>query len=427
MTTKLITGTGFQLLRRYDKKAESYKAQLLDDDGPGYVRVFVTILRDIFKEETVEYVLALIDEMLTANPKRARLFHDESVADEDTYEPFLRLLWKGNWFIQEKSCKILSLIVSARSKVDANGDASSSKKKHTTIDDVLAGLVEWLCAQLKKPTHPTRSIPSTINCLSTLLKEPVVRSSFVRADGVKLLVPLISPASTQQSIQLLYETCLCVWLLSYYEPAIEYLATSRALPRLIEVVKGSTKEKVVRVVILTLRNLLSKGTFSAQMVDLGVLQIVQSLKAQAWSDEDLLDALNQLEQGLKENIKKLSSFDKYKQEVLLGHLDWSPMHKDPIFWRENINNFEENDFQILRVLITILDTSTDARTLAVACYDLSQFIQCHSAGRIIVNDLKAKERVMKLLNHENAEVTKNALLCIQRLFLGAKYASFLQV
>ena len=33
-------------------------------DGPAYVRVFVSILRDIFKEETVEYVLALIDEML---------------------------------------------------------------------------------------------------------------------------------------------------------------------------------------------------------------------------------------------------------------------------------------------------------------------------------------------------------------------------
>lgn len=34
-------------------------------DGPAYVQVFVSILRDIFKEETVEYVLALIDEMLT--------------------------------------------------------------------------------------------------------------------------------------------------------------------------------------------------------------------------------------------------------------------------------------------------------------------------------------------------------------------------
>lgn len=34
-------------------------------DGPAYVRVFVRVLRDIFKEDTVEYVLALIDEMLT--------------------------------------------------------------------------------------------------------------------------------------------------------------------------------------------------------------------------------------------------------------------------------------------------------------------------------------------------------------------------
>ncbi|KAK9082779.1 hypothetical protein Scep_029250 [Stephania cephalantha] len=228
-------------------------------------------------------------------------------------------------------------------------------------------------------------------------------------------------------MQLLYETCLCVWLLSYYEPALEYLATSRALPRLVEVVKSSTKEKVVRVIILTLRNLLPKGTFGAHMVELGLLQIVQSSKAQAWSDEDLLEALNQLEDGLKDSIKRLSSFDKYKQEVLLGHLDWSPMHKDPNFWRDNISNFEENDFQILRVLITILDTSTDARALAVACYDLSQFIQYHPAGRVIVTDLKAKERVMKLMNHENAEVTKNALLCIQRLLLGAKYASFMQV
>ncbi|KAK9079398.1 hypothetical protein SSX86_001069 [Deinandra increscens subsp. villosa] len=427
MTTKLISGTALQLLRRYDKKTENERASLLENDGPSYIRVFISILRDIQKEDTVEYVLALVDEMLTAKPNRAKLFHDKSLADEDIYEPFLRLLWKGSWFVQEKSSKILTLVVSERLNKNATKEAADSKKKITTSDDVLKGLVEWLCIQLKKPSQPNRSIPASVTCLAALLKEPVVRSSFVKADGVKLLVPLISPASTQQSIQLLYETCLCVWLLSYYEPAIEYLATSRALPRLSEVVRGSTKEKVVRLIVLTFKNLLSKGTFGAQMVDLGLPQIVQSLKGQAWSDEDLLDALNHLEEGLKDNIKKLSSFDKYKQEVLLGHLDWSPMHKDSIFWRDNITSFEENDFQTLRVLLTILETSSDPRALAVACFDLSQFIQYHPAGRVIVTDLKAKERVMKLMNHENAEVTKNALLCIQRLFLGAKYASFLQV
>ncbi|XP_020593771.1 probable V-type proton ATPase subunit H [Phalaenopsis equestris] len=341
-----------------------------------------------------------------------------------------RWLWSGNWFIQEKSCRTLSLIMSVRPKfhvgILSNGEATNMKSTFTSADDVLKGLVEWLCSQLKNPSHPHRAVPVAINCLATLLRESSVRASFVQTDSVKLLVPLISPASTQQSIQLLYETCLCVWLLSYYDAAVHYLASTRILPRLAEVVKGSTKEKVVRVVILTFRNLLSRGGFGAQMVDLGLLQIVLSLKAQSWSDEDLLEALNKLEEGLKDNIKRLSSFDKYKQAVLLGQLDWSPMHKDPVFWKDNITNFEENDFQILRVLLTILDTSNDPTSLAVACYDLSQFIQYHPAGRIVVSDLKAKERVMKLMNHENAEVTKNALLCVQRLFLGAKYASFLQ-
>ena len=31
MTTKLISGTSLQLLRRYDNRPESYRAQLLDD------------------------------------------------------------------------------------------------------------------------------------------------------------------------------------------------------------------------------------------------------------------------------------------------------------------------------------------------------------------------------------------------------------
>ena len=62
--------------------------------------------------------------------------------------------------------------------------------------------------------------------------------------------------------------------------------------------------------------------------------------------QDLVEALNQLDEGLKDNVKQMSSFEKYKQEVLLGHLDWSPVHKDAFFWRDNINNFEENDFQV---------------------------------------------------------------------------------
>ncbi|KAI5077767.1 hypothetical protein GOP47_0007591 [Adiantum capillus-veneris] len=428
--TKLINGTGLQLLRRYDHRPQDAKAVLLDENGVAYVRLFVGILRDITKEETLEYVLALIDEMLSANPKRAKLFHDDSFANEDIYYPFSRLLGKNNWFIQEKSCKILTYIISGRPKtagqVTRPSEAKSSKEASSSLDIAMKGLVDWLCNQLRRPSHPTRGIGTAVSCLATLLREPSVRELFVLTDGVQFLTPLIAPASSQQHIQLLYEATLCMWLLSFNDAAVDAVSATHALPRLIEVARTSTKEKVVRVAILTLRNLVNKDNFASKMVDLGLSKTVQSLKLQAWTDEDLIEGLSALEESLKVSIKTLSSFDLYKQEALSGNLDWSPMHKDSTFWRENIQKFEDHDFQVLRILITLLDTSKDAKTLAVCCQDISQFIQAHSSGRQIVLDLKAKNRVMILMEHDNPEVRREALLCVQKLLLRSKYASYLQ-
>ncbi|KAG0587004.1 hypothetical protein KC19_2G134000 [Ceratodon purpureus] len=397
-------------------------------NGVAYVRVFVGILRDISKQETVEYMLAMVDEMLTANPKRARLFHDKSFQEnEDVYRPFIRLLSKKNWFIQEKSCKILTLIISARQyeEIDSE-DPSAPQKKVDSFNEVLRAVVDWLISQMRSPAHPTRGIPTAVSSLATLLRITKVRAIFIKADGTKLLAPLITPASNQQYIQLLYEATLCIWLLSFHDGAVEAFSTARVVPRLVDVVKSSTKEKVVRVAVMAFRNLANKGNFAAELVDLGMPKVVQSLKLQTWSDEDLSQALDVVDAALKDSIRKLSSFDKYKAEVFSGNLDWSPMHKDPVFWRENISKFEENDFQVLRVLITLLDNSRDPKTLAVACHDIAQFIQIHPAGRGIILDLKAKERVMKHMSHPDPEVAKQALLCVQKILLSAKYASYMQ-
>ena len=45
---------------------------------------------------------------------------------------------------------------------------------------------------------------------------------------------------------------------------------------------------------------------------------------------------------------------------------------------------------------------------------------------MIVLDLKAKGRIMSLMEHDNPEVRREALLCVQKLLLRAKYASYLQ-
>lgn len=47
---------------------------------------------------------------------------------------------------------------------------------------------------------------------------------------------------------------------------------------------------------------------------------------QTKEDEELTGALDSLDVSLKENIQLLSSFEKYKKEVLGDSLEWTPMH-----------------------------------------------------------------------------------------------------
>jgi V-type H+-transporting ATPase subunit H len=142
---------------------------------------------------------------VTANPKRARLFHNKAFANEDIYRPFLKLLQKKNWFIQEKSCKILTLVISARPNDEGEIDDTAD-----SFSDILRSLVDWLISQLRTPSHPTRGIPMAVSSLATLLRLSKVRAMFVRADGIRLLAPLITPAVTQQHIQVCCPSLLSV-------------------------------------------------------------------------------------------------------------------------------------------------------------------------------------------------------------------------
>jgi V-type H+-transporting ATPase subunit H len=62
----------------------------------------------------------------------------------------------------------------------------------------------------------------------------------------------------------------------------------------------------------------------------------------------------------------VSSWDKYKKEVLSGTLDWTPMHTSEMFWRNNVDKFEDKDFQLLRVLFKLLETNRDLRTQVIS-------------------------------------------------------------
>lgn len=55
----------FEFLGHFVQFLKNWALAFEMQNGVSYVRVFVGILRDISKQETVEYMLAMVDEMLT--------------------------------------------------------------------------------------------------------------------------------------------------------------------------------------------------------------------------------------------------------------------------------------------------------------------------------------------------------------------------
>ncbi|KAI8462608.1 MAG: armadillo-type protein [Monoraphidium minutum] len=437
LTARLISERDVQLLRRYDKRPEELQSSLLDENGALYAEALMSVLRNVTKEETVQYVLALLVQMLAVNPARAQLFHQQPAgapAASDPYAVFLRLLQRQDWFTQDKACRVLAQVLAARPKgldCGSGGGGGGAGEVAAAPGDpaeaAVAVFVDWLCNQLRRPTNPTKSVPCAVAALATLLRERSARALFARGGGVQLLAPLLRSCNSPANSQLLYEICLCLWQLSYYRPAAEAMAGSGAIKGLVDVVKAAQKEKVVRVALLALRNLLEEDNLglAADMVEAGLPKVVAQRSMQTWGDEDIPPVLESMSEALKRGVTVMSSFDKYKKEVMSGMLDWTPMHTSELFWRQNIDRFEDKDFQVLRVLLKLLEASREVRTLAVACNDLGRFIEAHPHGRYVVSDLRGKELVMRLMSHPDPEVQKRALLCVQKIMLPKDKLDFL--
>ena len=92
------------------------------------------------------------------------------------------------------------------------------------------------------------------------------------------------------------------------------------------------------------------------------------------------------------------TYDEYTSELLSGHLSWSPVHESDMFWKENAIKLNDKDYEQLRydleippdpfimsitiwltpgsrLLIRLLQESSDSLVLAVAAHDLGQYVK----------------------------------------------------
>lgn len=148
------------------------------------------------------------------------------------------------------------------------------------------------------------------------------------------------------------------------------------------------KLKVTRIILGVFRNLIEKPTDNQvakehciAMVQCKVLKQLSILEQRRFDDEDISADVEFLTEKLQNSVQDLSSFDEYATELRSARLEWSPVHKSAKFWRENAQRLNEKNYELLRILVHLLETSKDPIILSVACYDIGEYVRHYPRGK----------------------------------------------
>ncbi|KAI8368483.1 ATPase V1 complex subunit H [Blakeslea trispora] len=399
----LLNHDQVELIKAIDKKPTNVIQQVMNEKGQAYASLIMYLLQSLSRPDTVQYVCLLTDDIFTASEDHARYFHETSKEDaEFPFRPFLKILETDDDFMALQASKLLTVLA-----------CSAPSPSH--VD--LSYFFNWIGNKLTSSNNDIVSL--AIQELESLLRINAYRLAVWNTkDITKELTHRLFLNKTASTPQIQYQIIFCLWLLTFEtEIAAHINEKYDIIPLLVDIAKSAVKEKVIRVSIATLRNLVEKAPTQnlAAMLVVKLLPFSENLSTRKWSDTDILEDINFIKERLQENFQSLTTFEQYASEVETGKLEWSPPHKSEVFWKENAQKLEENNYQLLKSLARLLSTSTNTLVLAIAASDIGYYVKhATKAGRNMLQEIGAKQRIMELMTHEDQEVRYQALLAVQK-------------
>lgn len=398
----LITAKDLELITEFDKKEPDVQQDMLSNERKGkkYVTLLFTVLGKINTVEPLQYVVALLNELVDGSTDRVLALYTEVSKTMDIYTPLFSAIRRvdSDWFLNKEASNLLRLLL-------CHPDTTASEEAGKDF-------LEWIKTQLQ--SKELLNVMIVVGVLRKLLLVVKYRDAF-GPSGLPLLQAVASENIAPLKFQLLYEVCMCIWLCLYNKelaatPAVALVATLASITRQI------AKEKVRRMSVASLRSLTACRENRHAMIACHVEKLATSLLSQKLTDQEYADDLQALQTALMTEITEMSSWDMYRTEVLSGQLDWSPVHRSERFWREYVGLFENNSWEILTKLQQILQSpDSSARAIAVCCFDIGEFARFHPRGKQVLAKFDFKMDLMKLLTHADSEVRKNALFSLQKL------------
>lgn len=411
LQSQMISQEDFNFITSFERLQGEPRNKFIQENREQCAKTFLSLIEHISKDQTIQYILMLIDDMLNEDHPRVEIFRDYcKKINISVWNPFLMLFNRRDGFIINMSCRIIAKITCWSSEQMDGPD--------------LTRYLSWLRDQISDPGNTY--LQSATRCLQMMLRIDKYRKAFDAIDGIATLERMIDFSHDSLNFQLQYQLAFCCWVLTFNSELARKMKKYKIIQCLADVLRDSVKEKVKRIVLAVLRNLIEKvddreiaRENAIIMVQCKVMKQLEIIKqsAQASSDPELIDDVEYLIQVLQESVQDLSSFDEYATEVKCGRLEWSPVHNSEKFWRENAHRLNENNYELLKILISLLDTSKDPLVMSVAAHDLGEYVRHYPRGKLVTESLGGKSLVMQRLTHEDPNVRYEALLCVQKLMV----------
>eukprot|EP01126_Amoeba_proteus_P044601 TRINITY_DN4961_c0_g1_i20.p1 TRINITY_DN4961_c0_g1~~TRINITY_DN4961_c0_g1_i20.p1 ORF type:complete len:462 (-),score=81.13 TRINITY_DN4961_c0_g1_i20:122-1507(-) len=412
-----LTLEEMKALREYDDPLVD-KADMLRRHGKKITRLLMTLLAKFKRPEELRYILTLVLDSLKTIEGSHRYYFELVNIDpipgvpDLPYGPIFGLLSRkdDDLYIVNTAGSVLTFFLISFPKVRK---------------DMVESAMHWFIKKLgDDPADTTyyRTERKVLENLRIVLRKPKFRLLFARESGLEPLFELSKhePGQIQaHKVQLIYSALYCIWLLSYHSQVQATMTVPVLFTNLCSLLRTcSGKDKVVRMVLAILKNLLNIEKNNQLMLSCGLDKHITQIKTRPslMADKDVLDDVEEIEQALDKIREDLSSFEVYFHEVQSRNLRWSsPIHKSDKFWVESSIKIE--NAHILDMLKEILVEEENPVVLCVACWDVGEFVRFHPNGKRIVQNLELKGAIMKLLGNGNTEVRSQALLALQKIMI----------
>ncbi|CAD8123762.1 unnamed protein product [Paramecium sonneborni] len=371
--------------------------KLLETDSVGVFQMLLDIIENVAHDKPLmTYVLTTVEAIISENQ---RLFKQFMRALTPQVVPKLKqfLFLDGyDRVVYEAAAKIATMIIAEEGGNEAK---------------------EWVILFLGGIGNKLRISDQMIMPICVhFLKHDSLAIQFVKSGGIKIISNMLANYPTD--LHIAYYTILAMWLLSFTNESLQFFNDPQIglIRMIIESVQKISREKILRVSFACFKNLVDVSPQCIElMVDNGLIKVVDLLLKGNLKDQDLIDDIKYVGEILEKNMKILTSFEKYVKELNAQNLNWSPVHSEK-FWKENVKKFEENDFLLIRKLADILKSNNN-QNVAVACYDLGEFCRFHPFGKVVLEQLNAKQEIMRQARSDDQSIRENALLSLQKIML----------